>query len=143
MPLPRFAKSALGAALLAGAFGLSASAQEYGPGPGYGGPPPESVIVTAPRFCAEPAKLNGPLEPVSLSMAVRYDDLDIATRRGAREFRHRVYRQAENVCDRLADAYPVYEMTSAPSCFKSAVDNAMTKASAAINEARLAYWEGD
>jgi len=143
-----YVRSVLRVALLAGACGLAASAasaQPYDPYADrtpYSGGPTETVTVIGPHFHADSTPLNGPLEKVSLSSSVRYDDLDIATRRGARELRRRVYREAEEVCDRLADVYPVYEMTSSTPCFKSAVDDAMVKADAAIADARLAYWNG-
>ncbi len=143
-----FSRSSLRLALLAGAFGVvaaSASAQGYGPydpRTPYSAGPTESVEVIAPRFRADSTPLNGPLEKISLSSAVRYDDLDLTTREGARALRRRVYREAVEVCDRIAEAYPVYEMTSATPCYKSAISNAMVKADGAITDARLAYWRG-
>ena len=71
---------AFGAALAVGVCGFiapPASAQDYGPA--YESGPPESVIVTAPRLHIDPHRLNGPLERVSMSTTVRYDDLDLGT----------------------------------------------------------------
>ena len=140
-------KNTFRSALLAGALGmmaLPAAAQNgpYGyPGP-YSAGPNESVTVVAPRFRAQSTPLNGPMERVSYSMPVRYDDLDIATRAGARELRHRVYETARNVCGRLAEAYPVYTLNSSHSCFRDALENAMVKTDSAIWSARQAYWYG-
>jgi UrcA family protein len=115
---------------LAGAFIFAASAaiaQDYSG--------PESVTVTAPRFHADDSKLGGPLERVSLSGAVRYDDLNLQTREGARELRWRVREQARAVCRNLAEAYQVYQMNGT-SCYKTALDNALVKAGEAIQDAR-------
>jgi UrcA family protein len=139
--------------LLAGAATLAlaaapASAQGYGPygdDPGYDNGPPEDVIVTAPHFRSETAPLNAPLEKVSLSTHVPYSDLDLASRSGARELRLRVREAARQVCGELADAYPVYQMNGT-SCFKTALENGLVRANAAITtarqQARDEYYEG-
>jgi UrcA family protein len=129
--------SALGAALAVGVCGFkvpSASAQDYGPA--YESGPPESVIVTAPRIHIDSHKLNGPLERVSMSTAVRYDDLDLGTWDGEHELRRRIRDEAHNICDRLADAYPFYQLQG-EHCFRTAVNNAMAQANVAIYDARL------
>jgi UrcA family protein len=110
----------------------------------YAGPP-EEVIVTAPHFRSETAPLNAPLEKVSLSTHVAYSDLDLASRSGARELRLRVREAARDVCGQLADAYPVYQLNGT-SCFKTAVENGLVRANAAITTARQNarddYYEG-
>jgi UrcA family protein len=133
-------------ALLAGALAFTALPAAAQSGPyGYPGPysagPNESVIVVAPRFRAQSSPLNGPMERVSYSGTVRYDDLDISTYHGARELRHRVYEEARNVCGRLREAYPVYTLNSSRSCFRDALDNGLVKADAAITSAREEYWD--
>ena len=103
MHCPSLRKNGLTVGLVAVSLGLgtaAATAQAYSNGP------TESVIVAAPRLHVDSAPLNGPLERASLSIPVRYDDLNLLTRRGARELRGRVWRTAHEVCDRLADAYP-------------------------------------
>jgi UrcA family protein len=139
--------------LLAGAAALAlsaapASAQGYGPygdDPGYANGPPEEVEVTAPHFRQETAPLNAPLEKVSLSTRVPYDDLDLATRSGAHELRLRVRDAARGVCEQLAGVYPVYQLNGT-SCFKTALENGMVRANAAITtarqQARDEYYEG-
>jgi UrcA family protein len=117
--------------LLAGAVVFAASsafAQDYND--------PESVTVTAPHFRADSTPLNGPLERVSLSGIVRYDDLNLQTREGARELRGRVREEAQAVCQNLAQAYQVYQMNGT-SCYKDALDNALVKADEAIQDARF------
>lgn len=117
-------------ALFASAFGLVASsavAQDYNG--------PESVTVTAPHFRADGTRLGGPLERVSLSGIVRYDDLNLQTREGARELRWRVNEEARAVCRNLAEAYPAYKMNGT-SCYKDALENALVKADEAIQQSR-------
>jgi UrcA family protein len=134
-------------AFLAGAAGLvlmaaQASAQNYGPPPprgaaGYG--PNEEITVQAPRFREQGSaqrSLDLPPERVSLSVPVRYDDLDLRTRAGAFELRRRVVRAAYGVCGQLRDAYPFHPLTSSPSCLREARDNALSRADSAISEVR-------
>jgi UrcA family protein len=106
----------------------AASAQDYGRSD-------EEVDVYAPHYSAEPGHLNGTLGKVSLSRPVRYDDLDLRTRDGAHELRMRVRDEARDICERLADIYPVYE-ANGTSCYKTAEQDALIKANAAISDAR-------
>src|SRR5690348_15117927 len=81
-------------ALLAGAvaafgFAASAPAQEYTysyrTAPGYYGPPPEEVIIEAPRYHApQRSTIGAPIEDVAMSRTIRFDDLDLRTPWGAR-----------------------------------------------------------
>jgi UrcA family protein len=135
------------AAVLAGAFGLAlaasqANAQDYR---GYDdGTYQDSVDVqvTAPRFHASPdgQRLNGPLEKVSLSTRVRYDDLDLRSWRGARELKLRVRDAAQDTCMRIAEAYPV-QQAFGTSCYKTALENGELRANAAIRDARDRRYE--
>jgi UrcA family protein len=102
--------------------------------------PTESVIVVAPRLSVDTTRLNGPMERASLSMQVRYDDLNLLTRRGASELRWRIWRTANEVCDRLADAYPVYQLSTDRPCVRTAYENAMVRAYGAIGNERVNYW---
>jgi UrcA family protein len=133
--------------LLAGVFGAalaasSAGAQEYGPPPGYQSGPPESVIIEAPRFHADSSRLNGPMESASLSNAVSYADLDLRTRYGARQLHRRVWEAAHDMCGQLADAYPVYQLNGT-SCVKTAYENGIVRADAAISDVRVSYRQGE
>jgi UrcA family protein len=116
------------ATVFAGAVALSvpASAQDT-----------ESITVNAPHFHGQAARLNGPLEKVSFNGQVRYDDLNLRTRHGARVLRMRVRDEAQNVCTRLAEAYPVREAPGT-SCYKGALDDGLVRADAAIRDARYA-----
>jgi hypothetical protein len=53
-----------------------------------------------------------------------------------------VWRAAHDVCDQLRDVYPVYRMSTAPTCFREAYENAIVKIDSRITGARLAYWYG-
>jgi UrcA family protein len=141
------------AAWLAGAAGMlflaaPALAQDYGPPPqdAYASGPPEEVIVQAPRlrFRAErngPRSLDLPPEKLSLSTAVRYDDLDLASWQGARELRFRVHAAAHHVCGQLADAFPVYQLNGTR-CYRDALQNGLVRADEAIATARQSYYYG-
>ena len=127
------------AALLASVFGLAlvasqASAQDYQNN--------DDVTVTAPRFHTAPEgqRLNGPLEAVSLSTHVRYDDLNLRTWRGARELKMRVRDAAQDTCTRIAEAYPVQQAWGT-SCYKTALENGEVRANAAIRDARDRRYE--
>ncbi|HEX3652638.1 MAG TPA: UrcA family protein [Rhizomicrobium sp.] len=137
----------LNSAAVAGLAGLlfaaaPASAQEYG----YG--PTEEVIVTAPPPAAFQEEYSGrqsltmPPEKVSLSQAVRYDDLDLTTGQGAHELRRRVVHAAREVCGTLREAYPFHQLTSARRCYPEAVRTALVHANEAINDARESYAYG-
>lgn len=135
----------LGAIFAAGLSGLtvsSASAQGYSYQAPYSSGPNESVTVIAPRFKAETTPLNGPFERLSLSIPVHYNTGDLVDPTRAQVLRWRVWRTAHEVCDRLAEAYPVYTMTSARSCFHDAYYDAISKIDARIAGARMAYWYG-
>jgi UrcA family protein len=127
---------------LAVAGTLAASGSALAQSSPYSNGPPESVTVEAPRLHADTRRLNGPLERASLSMAVRYDDLNLLTNRGARILRWRIWRTANEVCDRLADVYPVHQLATDKPCARTAYDDAMVKAYGAISDLRVSYRYG-
>ena len=131
-------------ALLAVAGTFVAAGSAVAQGSPYSNGPTESVEVIAPRFHADSAPLNGPMEKISYSERVRYDDLDLLTRRGVHELRWRIWDTAQNVCVRLAEAFPVYVSTTEKSCVRRAYEDAMVKAYGAISDKRVsaAYWYG-
>lgn len=134
------------AALLAGAFGLvlaasPANAQDYGyDNGGYAND--ESIQVIAPRFDtnADGQRLNGPLEKISLSTNVPYDDLNLRTWRGAHALKLRVRDAAQSTCARLAEAYPV-QQAFGTNCYKTALENGELRANSAIRDARDRRYE--
>ncbi len=143
MPRTRLlvAAGALGLALAAS----SANAQDYDPNsappPSYGpaSGPPESITIYGPRRHVERGDLGTPIENVALSRAVRFDDLDLRTDWGAHELRNRVRFTAHALCQRLDAMYPI-SADDNPPCYRTAVDQAMYRADAAIGQAR-AYAE--
>jgi UrcA family protein len=125
-------------ALAAGAFGaLLMAAPAYAQDDTYQGPP-ESVEVIAPPYHLDHNQFGTPLEKQTLSIAVRYDDLDLSTRGGAHELRARIRDAASSVCEQLAAQIPI-KAYDAPDCFKEATSAAFRRADTAIGEARGAY----
>lgn len=130
------------AAIFVGAIGFaiaasSANAQDYGRYDNGAYSPDESIQVIAPRFNtgADGQRLNGPLEKISLSAHVPYDDLNLRTRSGARELKMRVRDAAQTTCTRVAEAYPV-QQAFGTNCYKTALQNGELRANAAIRDAR-------
>ena len=97
--------------------------------------PYEEVYVYAPRVYVERTSPLGPIEKISLTRPVRYDDLNLRTVRGADELRMRVRTTALDICDQLAVEYPVPQL-SGTSCYRSASSEALRRANAAIRDAR-------
>lgn len=141
--MPHRSLKPIHAAVLCAAAGLflgasAATAQDYGYGPvAYSGPP-ETVIVTAPRdrFREQGGSLDIPPDRVSLSVPVRYDDLDLLTWDGAQTLRLRVTDAARHVCRRLAEAYPFHRLSTDRGCYRQARENALLRADEAINAAQ-------
>lgn len=128
--------SAIGLGLAISASDASAQGYGYGPPPApYATEQPDSVIVVAPRYRNDHNHLNVPPENVSLSQAVRYDDLDLRSRGGARELRRRVRIVADQVCGQLIDQYPV-GVDPDSTCYRNAVAEARPRVDAAIQTAR-------
>lgn len=130
------------ALILAGAAALAfaasaANAQDYG---SYNDE--DNIQVIAPRFDtnADGQRLNGPLEKISLSTNVPYDDLNLRTWRGAHALKLRVRDAAQSTCARLAEAYPVYQQTGT-NCYKTALRNGELRANSAIRDARDRRYE--
>ena len=150
MPLTRLllAASALGFALAAS----SANAQDHQYGdaaPNYGQPPsygpaygpPEEITVYGPRRHESRGDQGAPIQDVAISQPVRFDDLDLRTNWGARELRNRIEYTARVMCQRLDTMYPI-KADDSPPCYRTAVDQAMYQADAAISHAR-GYAQGE
>jgi UrcA family protein len=96
----------------------------------------EEVEVLASRPRATPGGHIGlPAERMTMSHEVAYDDLDLRTRRGARELRARVREAADGVCGELSAMDPASDADYAP-CYREATAKAMQRANAAIARAR-------
>ncbi|HEY1631473.1 MAG TPA: UrcA family protein [Rhizomicrobium sp.] len=115
------------------AFCGAAAAQDYG----YDQPVAyENVPVIGQRIHIDPGARFGDVpEKLSASSYVRYDDLDLSTRDGARELRFRVREAARDICRNLIDAYPVHTIQG-QNCYKDAADSGLVKADEAIAQAR-------
>jgi UrcA family protein len=130
--------------LLAGAFGTlaagAASAQEYGRynDNGYAyGQGPEEVIVQAPRwYQPKRTSIGAPIRDVSLSEAVRFDDLDLRSDRDVRRLEARIREHAGVLCRRLDVQYPVTVSASSRNCFQDAMADANDQVEAAIAQQR-------
>jgi UrcA family protein len=118
----------------------AASAQEYTysyrTGPGYYGPPPEEVIIEAPRYRApQRSTIGAPIEDVAMSRTIRFDDLDLRTPWGARALRNRIAYTARTLCNRMDFIYPI-STSDSPPCYRTAFEDGMAQADAAIAQAR-------
>ena len=132
-------KSPLRVVLLAGVIGLgaaaTASAQDYNR---YGEPiyrdsgPPGEITVYAPRHRNYRSAIGAPIEEVSLSEPVRYDDLDLTTDWGIHRLHERISATAHGICRRLDQRYPI-AVSDSPPCYRTAMENAEPLAIAAID----------
>lgn len=134
-PVALFASAAAVCAFAA----TAAPAQEYNSydqGPGYYGPPPEEVIIQAPRYRAPSrSTIGAPIENVAMSRAIRFDDLDLRTAWGAHALRERIRYTARTLCNRMDFAYPI-STSDSPPCYRTALEDGMAQADAAIAAAR-------
>jgi len=107
----------------------SASAQDYAS-------PTEQVIVRAPHYGPQRSDIGAPIESVSMSREVRFDDLDLRTVWGARVLRSRLRETALNLCRQLDNQY--ITLDSNRSCYRDAYEDAMMQADDAIRATRIA-----
>jgi UrcA family protein len=141
------------ALLIGGGFALIAqavAAQDYGtnPAPYLGnGAPPENVIVKAPPVGR--SYIQAPIRNVSVSRAIRTDDLDLRTEEGARTLRSRVFFTADSLCRWLNAMYPVNAEDWSggmwprdSQCYRNAVDGGMKQAVNAVSAARGGSYAG-
>jgi len=118
----------------------AAPAQEYtysySASPGYYGPPPEEVIIEAPRYHApQRSTIGAPIEDVAMSRTIRFDDLDLRTPWGARALRDRIAYTARKLCNQMDFAYPI-STSDSPPCYRTAYEDGMAQADAAIAQSR-------
>lgn len=128
--------------LLAGAFGASlaalpANAQDY-PRDGYATyHGAEEVIVRAPRHHPrERSSIGAPIETVSLSEPVRFDDLDLNSDRDVWRLQNRIHAKARALCRRLDVAHPIDVSDTPQTCYRDAVADAMDQLEAAVDQRR-------
>jgi UrcA family protein len=133
---------------LASVFAASAAtAQDYNDYPPRPtARPADEVIVIAPRGrhydSSHRSDIGAPIETVSLSRPVRFDDLDLSTRWGAQRLRERVRYAAQQMCRRLDTEYPVNaadeprDAFGSGNCYRDAVADGMDQADQAIEQAQ-------
>ena len=125
------------ASVAAGALSLAifvpaVHAQAYGESDYDNG---DEVVVQAPRHYRETSPIGAPIEDVSISRVVRYDDLDLRTHWGASELRNRVNAAASSACEEMDTMHPIATSDSPP-CYSTAVRDGMNQANYAIDRAR-------
>jgi UrcA family protein len=134
----KFLKSPLRMALLAGTVGLTfsaaASAQDYSGNPAVARDTTEEFVITAPRHHNYRSAIGAPIEDVSLSETVRYDDLDLRTDWGIHKLHERISAKAQELCRRLDVTHPI-AVSDSPPCYRTAMDEASQLAIAAIDRA--------
>lgn len=98
----------------------------------------EDVHIAVPRYNYGMGKLGAPNMRVFLSREVRYDDLDLRTRHGARILRDRVKLTARILCRDLDQRYPVTADDGGDqiTCYHNASENALYRVHRAVVEAR-------
>jgi UrcA family protein len=124
-----------GLTLLGSSAALAQNCGSYGGYIGAGGPPSETVTVTAPPPSMERARLNTAPERVYMSERVSYADLNLCTGEGEEALRARVRAAAEDVCRKVDAVYP-HTMNGPRSCYRDATADANPKTDFAIAEAR-------
>lgn len=123
------------ALLAASALGLMLAASSVSAQDEYSTDSTETVTVTAPRLPTPDNSAMAPTSYTNLSVQVRYDDLDLRSRDGARELKERVRDAAHNVCEELRYRYPI-ALVNQPPCYQKAIEGGMARADNAIADAR-------
>lgn len=80
----------------------------------------DGVTVTAPRHLGRSA-IGAPIDLVSASRTVRYDDIDVDTGYGAHVLKARIERAARAACDQLDRDYPDAADGDGHDCYADAV----------------------
>lgn len=96
---------------------------------------PETVQVVGPHLERGRSPLNGPPESISLSGAIRSDDLNLRTSDGGSQLRWRVRDGAQDVCLQLARIDP-YRQAPGTDCYKDATRDGLRRANKAISNAQ-------
>jgi UrcA family protein len=130
--------------------GPGSDERAYAPPPGYASPAYDEpgydqpgysaeeattvggVIVRAPRRERRDPATGAPIEWVSASRVVRYDDLDLDTGWGAHALRVRIERAAHDACDELESRYVTVDSDDT-ACERNAVRDALYQTPLADN----------
>lgn len=81
------------------------------------------TVYAGPRHVRQPTT-GALVEPDTVSLVVRLDDLDLSTRWGAREAAHRIRSAAREACNEVEERYPK-DAEGEHGCYGPAVRNAM------------------
>jgi len=119
--------------LAAGAIALTLATSAWAQ---YYAGPTEDVIVRAPHYGPQRSEIGAPIQNVSLSREVRFDDLDLRTVWGARVLRNRLRQTALNLCRQLDNQYVTLDDNR--SCYRAAYEDAMMQADDVIRSTRVA-----
>lgn len=95
----------------------------------------EQIEVTAPRHHATTSIPGAEIRTVAASRQVRFDDLNLNSRYGARTLHNRIRATARTLCRELEFMHPVV-IDNASDCYRDAVQDAMYQADAAIADSR-------
>jgi UrcA family protein len=119
---------------LALSIGAIACSVLLGPAPAIADSDAGSQVssVSVPSVTRQPTDESGPdrgpIEILSLSLAVSYKDLDLTTQPGVAELERRVRQAAEAACGQIDAQYPQQLYVPTPGgqlCVKTAVEGAM------------------
>ena len=134
---PRAAVTAAAAILCPALVAPAAMAQvrsaPAGVGQQYRSGPSEEVIVNQPRLGR--STIGAPIQQVTLSELVRYDDLNLGSVPGIVALRHRVRDTASRLCHRLAFENPI-GTPDAWRCRQEAIADATPRVDAVIHNYR-------
>ena len=123
------------AALAVGISNSVAVAQETDvipPGPDQVTSPPEVVIIRPPYRGPTRSTIGAPIQDVSLSAAVRTDDLNPLSVSDWIELQHRVRDTAQRLCRRLRFQHPIGSPDEFR-CTRRAIENASDQIDAALH----------
>jgi UrcA family protein len=119
-------KPGIGAALLAAGLCLGSVV--------FAAEPLKSVTIEAGALTKTPISTSAtgvPLEQVTLTRHVSYEDLDLSTVAGAAELRRRVNATANAACKQLEELYPA-QIRNHRECTKAAIAGASRQVEEAI-----------
>lgn len=93
----------------------------------------DEIVVESPRAQPIRSALGAPIDVITVKHRVSYKDIDISTNSGAKVLEQRIKDAAKDACKQIDTLYPHRTPVAGdPPCEKTAVDDAMVQANAAI-----------